>query len=73
MRHRRLKERIVGGLIAGGLGSFLALVFAGCPDLAGDCHNTLTCPPPSCAEAGDVKGCIPDDSGEDGGYDAQEN
>ncbi len=52
--------------------ALLALLFTGCPDEAADCHNTLSCTPPSCAEAGDVEGCTPDDDGEDGGNDAQE-
>jgi hypothetical protein len=73
MRRIRLQAQIISGSIAGGLLAGLALVFAGCPDEAADCHNILTCPAPNCAEAGDVQGCIPDDNGEDGGSDAQED
>jgi hypothetical protein len=71
MSHGRLQTKIVGGVIAGGLVAFFALSLEGCPNTAGDCHYTLSCEPPSCAEAGDVEGCIPDDTGEDGGKDAQ--
>jgi hypothetical protein len=70
MKHKRFGGGVVGGLTTGGL---LVLAFAGCPHTAEDCNYTLTCPPPSCAEGGDVQGCIPDASGEDGGDDAQEN
>jgi hypothetical protein len=73
MRHRRLQAQVVAGSIAGGLLAVFALVFAGCPHTAEDCHYTLSCQPPSCAEAGDVQGCIPDENGEDGGEDAQED
>jgi hypothetical protein len=73
MRRNKFQAQVISGSIAGGLLAGLALVFAGCPDEAADCHNTLSCTPPSCAEAGDVQGCIPDDNGEDGGNDAQED
>jgi hypothetical protein len=70
MWQNRLHARLIIGLTAGSVLALFALMLAGCPNAAGDCHNTLSCQPPSCAEAGDVEGCIPDDE-EDGGSDAQ--
>jgi hypothetical protein len=73
MRCRRIKSRLVSSLIAGGLLACLTLAFTGCPDYAGDCHNTLSCPLPICTDASGDQECTPDDNGDDGGIDGQED
>lgn len=71
MWQNSLQTRLFIGLMVGSALALFALVFAGCPNAAGDCHNTLSCPIPTCAEAGDGEECIPDDGGVDGESDAQ--
>lgn len=69
MLHTRLQARLFIGLMVGSILALFALVLAGCPNSAGNCHNTLSCEP--CSEAGVDEECIPDDGGADGGSDAK--
>ncbi len=48
------RKRIIGGLLAAALAASATLGFGACADAADDCHNTLTCPPAYCIEAGDA-------------------
>jgi hypothetical protein len=43
MRKHGFRAQAIAGLIVGGLLALLAVVLAGCPDYAHDCHLLLTC------------------------------
>lgn len=66
-----IRARIVGAIVAGGLLAIVAATLLGCPDAAGDCNKTLSCPPPPCEDAGDAASCDFEDAGDYGGDDAQ--
>ena len=60
MKRKGSHARIGGAAVAASLLAFGALAFTGCPDAAGDCRNTLSCPLPAyCDDAGDARidGC----------------
>ncbi len=50
---RRRHRLLIGGLMSAAFAVGFALLFAGCPDAADDCRNTLTCPFPDAGDGGD--------------------
>ena len=53
MKRRNVYARTLAGMLVGSFLAAVILAFAGCPDSAGNCADTLTCIEPAyCIEAG---------------------